>query len=585
MENKLCVIVCENFKREAGAVIQSERLDDVILVTFDADCDPFSSGSDALVTLIADCKEKYGRVYLVSGCCLPDPGSNAGGSETHENQNFTRCFDCFSSKAFNDWLAGQGAYLMTPGWLENWRRYIRSWGFDRQTASDFFAESGKRLVLLDTGVYGDADKHLEEFAGFVGLPGEAIPIGLEMFQSILKNAVLEWRLRTDGRDSASNEAKKPVSDYAMAFDLLGSLAGARTEAQAIENMLDLFTRMFAPGKLRFCSLANGRARDLSNTFTVMNPAEIAHYSKAMQDDFEWTESGSGFVLRVGEKDNPLGVLELDDLAFPQYREQYLALAMVMARVCAMAIINGRSYEEMAGLNDALARRSAELEASNAELEAFCYSVSHDLRAPLRSAEGFSTVLLEDYGDRLDSQGKEYLVTIQKSSQLMAQLIDALLNLSRMTRQEMRWETVDLSGIAHSVIDELKKNTPGRQVRVAIAPALFCQGDARLLRVALDNLLGNAWKFTGKVTSPAIEVGVTDQEGVAAYYVRDNGAGFDMAYADKLFQPFQRLHTSEQFEGTGIGLANVQRIVRRHGGRVWAEGKVGEGATFFFTLGK
>ncbi|MDP2931651.1 MAG: MEDS domain-containing protein [Chloroflexota bacterium] len=245
----------------------------------------------------------------------------------------------------------------------------------------------------------------------------------------------------------------------------------------------------------------------------------------------------------------------------------------------------RAEEEVKLLNESLRQRTMELEAINRELEAFGYSVSHDLRAPLRSMAGFSHALVEDYSDKLDERGKDFLRRIQASSHLMAQLIDDLLGLSRVTRSEIRWETVNISKLAQTVADDMKRNEPERQVEVNIAPGLQCYGDGYLLRLVFDNLIGNAWKFTGKRSSAKIEFGARQENGQTVYFVRDNGAGFDMAYADKLFKPFQRLHTSSQFVGSGIGLATVQRIVNRLGGRVWAESKLDQGATFYFTLGK
>ncbi|HLF04875.1 MAG TPA: ATP-binding protein [Dehalococcoidia bacterium] len=231
----------------------------------------------------------------------------------------------------------------------------------------------------------------------------------------------------------------------------------------------------------------------------------------------------------------------------------------------------------------LGQRTTAVEATNAELEAFCYSVSHDLRTPLRSIDGFSQALLEDYGEKLDAPGKEYVARVRTASQRMGQLIDDLLGLSRMTRNKMQVEEVNLSEIARTVAAELKERQSQRQVESVIAPDLVVKGDGKLLRIALENLLGNAWKFTSKQSHPRIEFGVTQSEGKPAYFVRDNGAGFDMAYAGKLFGAFQRLHQANEFEGTGIGLATVQRIIHRHGGKVWAEGAVGQGATFYFTL--
>jgi PAS domain S-box-containing protein len=233
----------------------------------------------------------------------------------------------------------------------------------------------------------------------------------------------------------------------------------------------------------------------------------------------------------------------------------------------------------------LQRINIELEASNKELEAFSYSVSHDLRAPLRSMEGFSTALLEDYADKLDDQGRQFLCFIQEASDLMGRLIDDLLKLSRVTRSEMSYEVVDLSKIAATIVAELQKTDPRRKMKVAIAPGITAYGDRNLLRLVLDNLLGNAWKFCGKASVTRIEMGTIEHNGGQAYFVRDNGVGFDMKYADKLFKPFQRLHKASDFAGTGIGLATVQRVVRRHGGEVWAESRVGEGATFYFTLGQ
>lgn len=235
------------------------------------------------------------------------------------------------------------------------------------------------------------------------------------------------------------------------------------------------------------------------------------------------------------------------------------------------------------LEQRVAERTVELKAANKELEAFSYSVSHDLRAPLRHINGFSQALLEDYADKLDEGGKSYLQEVRNASQEMAQLIDEVLELARVSRSEMRREEVDLSETARAVLAALQKMEPERRVSVSIAEDLRTHGDKRLLKIMLNNLLGNAWKFTSRCSSPTVVFGELKHNGETSYFVRDNGAGFDMAYANKLFGAFQRLHTSGEFEGTGIGLATVQRIVNRHGGRVWAEGAVNVGATFYFTL--
>jgi two-component system, NtrC family, sensor kinase len=240
----------------------------------------------------------------------------------------------------------------------------------------------------------------------------------------------------------------------------------------------------------------------------------------------------------------------------------------------------RAAREVAEARAALVE---ELERKNRELEAFCYSVSHDLRAPLRGIDGFSQALLEDHGDALDPRGKEYLRRVRAAAQRMGELIDDLLQLSQIGRAVLRRERVDLFELARRVVDALQRHAPDRRVDLAIAEGLVGEGDPGLLRVLLENLLGNAWKFTGYTEHPKIELGVADQDGQIVYVVRDNGAGFNMAYADKLFAPFQRLHTEAEFPGTGIGLATVRRIVERHGGRVWAESEVGKGTSIYWTL--
>ncbi len=231
----------------------------------------------------------------------------------------------------------------------------------------------------------------------------------------------------------------------------------------------------------------------------------------------------------------------------------------------------------------LAQSNAELMAANAELESFSYSVSHDLRAPLRAIDGFSHALLEDCTDRLDEEGKVYLNRIRAATQRMGSLIDDLLELSSLSRTAMQTQALNISALARSIAVDLQQEQPERQIDLRIQDGLIASADLGLIRVALENLLSNAWKFTSKRASALIEFGQAEVNGVLAFFVRDDGAGFNPVYADRLFGPFQRLHGITEFAGTGIGLATVQRIVHRHGGRIWAESAVDRGATFYFTL--
>jgi two-component system sensor histidine kinase/response regulator len=274
---------------------------------------------------------------------------------------------------------------------------------------------------------------------------------------------------------------------------------------------------------------------------------------------------------------------------PEFVRSKVAVFVELAKKTELLRRQAKLLAESEQASRELAETRAELvrdlEHKNRELESFSYAVSHDLRAPLRRIDSFSRAVLESQGDRLDEAGQRFLSRVREASQHMSQLIDDVLYLSRVTRADLREQEVDLSAVTDLILGRLQESEPQRTLDAKVRPGVIVAGDGQLLRIAMENLLGNAWKFTSKERESRIEFGLTQTGGEPTYFVRDNGAGFDMTYADRLFGPFQRLHQVGDFPGNGIGLATVQRIIHRHGGRVWAEGLVGQGATFYFTMGR
>ncbi len=310
---------------------------------------------------------------------------------------------------------------------------------------------------------------------------------------------------------------------------------------------------------------------------------------------EQLKEPSAFLSKVRElyarpEDESFDLLEFKDgRIFERFSKPQRLAGESVGRVWSFRDVTQqhRAEAEIRRLNADLERRvadrTAQLRAANAELESFSYSTSHDLRGPLRSIDGFSSIVLEDYGDKLDDSGRSLLGRIRQATHRMGDIIDDMLSLSRVARCEMRREEIDLSGMARSVAAELQRQEPGRKAVFSIQDGLVARGDPNLVRSVLENLLGNAWKYTSKKPQARIEFGLEAGDGQTTYFVRDNGAGFDPAYASQLFKPFARLHSSEEFPGTGIGLTIVSRIIARHGGRVWADARPGEGAVFRFTL--
>lgn len=375
------------------------------------------------------------------------------------------------------------------------------------------------------------------------------------------------------------DAKRDLDDQLLLLGELATDALLRSDYASVESVIMAWAQ-------KHPDIVRARV-------VAPNGFELAHYARdvaraGVTRSREVAVNGRTLVLIEVTKDHSA----LDEqLLAPSYR--FMAITILFITLMGWFLWRAIKRNALRPLHaesarrefteDELRRGGQALEAANKELDAFCYSVSHDLRAPLRGIDGFSQILLEDYSDKLDAAGQSYLRRVRAATQRMGLLIDDLLRLSRLSTAPLTITDIDLSALAQDITQELRQREPARDVVVNITTGISARGDVQLLHSVLENILGNAWKYAAKTHGAVIEFGVTQQAGETVYFVHDNGAGFDMKYADKLFGAFQRLHKPEEFSGVGIGLALAMRIVRRHGGRIWAEAQPDQGATFYFTL--
>jgi signal transduction histidine kinase len=445
---------------------------------------------------------------------------------------------------------------------------------------------GDNRTLLGYDFYSDrVNRDAMEQARDTGLPRASGKVDLEKIGISRQVGFLVYTpLYRDGAPQETpDERRKALQGFIVSVfrtdDLLEGIFGGQADPQVELEVFDgaEFTR-------------EGLLHDDNGTLHAGDPSYSAHFSKIATLEVAGRIWSLYFGTLPGFEPGWRSNLPLFVLA------SGLAISLMLFGITWM-LVRSRTRTERTSKD--LEGANRELEAANRELEAFSYSVSHDLRAPLRSIEGFSQILLEDYSSALEDEALGYLVRLRAASRRMALLIDDLLELSRVTRTTLRRQRVDMSSLCREIAAEIRKSDPEREVEFVISEGLSANADPRLLAIALENLLSNAFKFTsrkrgmatiefGEISSREISQDLEgeeqgDREGELAYYVKDDGVGFEMAYASKLFGPFQRLHGVDEFEGTGVGLATVARIVHRHGGRVWAVGEVGKGATFFFTL--
>ena len=584
MGEGLRLLVCSHYLVEARAAIRAEGLHDVHAATYNDVCThPSSKGMPGQGL---DLGAFTGGDALILGLCNQlAAGDLPPGIKAHQVKIEETCFALFAPATLVQRLMASRAHLLTPGWLSGWGHRLRGWGFDQPTAREFFHESTARLVLLDTGVLPGTEQLLEEMSNYLDLPREVIPVGLEHFRLHVRLAVAEWRKERHRAEAADqlDQHQRRLASHAMALDLLASLARTMTEQEAIQAILDLLAILLGARKVACVPLGHGQTSPaVTAGGSLLDPAETTSLVEAMDGQPGFIRTPGGFCLRVRYQDRDLALLAVEDLEFHQHREEYINLALSISNLLGLIIANARNESRRRDAELALQAKSDELARSNEDLSHFAYVVSHDLQAPLRSVSGFISLLAQRYSGELDDKAQEYIDYTVDGAARMKRLIEDLLRFSRINTHAREHAATDLSATLDDAMANLQAAIQESGARITSAPLPMVTADPSQMGQLLQNLVGNAIKFKGEAP-PEVHVGATQEPGVVHITVQDNGIGFDMEMAERIFKIFQRLHTVKEYEGTGIGLPVCKRIVERHGGKIWVDSTPGQGTTFHFTL--
>lgn len=589
-------MVCEYYERETHSAVESGGFDDVNVLTFPADCDYTQKGSGKLIEAVNTCKNDCSQIHILGSSCLVGSGNTLRSLERCYFHNMDQCFSLFIGRNIVDDYLGKGAHLLTPGWLRHWRSHIEKDGFDEQTARMFFGESTTKLVLLDTGVDTQSQERLREFANFVNLHFEIIPAGLDFFRLFLSKIVLNWRWSNEKTSSttALANARRQLADYAMIYDLFGDLTRTMTEAEAIDKILIVFTAIFAADSLIYISLVNGKPGIIQSRpkFLVHNDA-VKSSLLGLREDYAWTESKDGFLLRIGFQDETVGIIRVAGFAFPAYTKHYLNLSLILARVCGLVISNSRTYQLL--LNDIINRKRVEEELREQVYRAqkwesvgtLAGGIAHDFNNLLTGIIGYGCLIqMETKEDSL----KHYAQKILKTAGKAATLTQGLLAFSK--KQPSNPEPVSVNTIikeAEYLFSRVTKEDIKRRTSLG-KKDFIVMADSGQIEQVLMNLVTNArgaMPDGGELTI-STDCASMDNEFVKAHgfgeigeYVRitvsDTGIGMDEKTKERIFEPF--FTTKEVGKGTGLGLAMVHGIVKQHAGYIDVYSEPGKGTTF------
>lgn len=586
-EGKNLIAVCAHFRREVQQVMAEESGLNVDLVSFPAYCGhPKVYFRQAMKRLTGDLNDGDQLAVVCSACCF-EPVTASEQPKGCETLRLDQCFHLVASPTLVDGLIEQGAYLVTPGWLESWKSRIEEWGFDREGARDFFRESSRKIVHLDTNVSGDAGKQLAEFGDFVGLPTETVQVGLERLRGFVIKTSLDWQLKREKQRRL--RAEQRVSELSMAVDVMGEVASITAESKPWERIFDLFLALCAPRQV-VCVLLDdeGNPNAMSNPDA---PVDVQSIRSRMEDSKGVSDSdpGEDFVIPLALDGELLGILSVEGLAFPQFRPHYLNLGRSLSRVLALGLANRRTASQLrTGIRDLevargeLSEALQELERSNKDLEAFAYLASHDLQAPARRIVSFVKLLRSNLDSNLDEECDRLFTFVENEAVQMRALIQDLLHYSRAGRADLNLVPLNVEEIVAAVDKKLKDDPDGPQGTIERQQLPTVSGDRTQIPQLFQNLIENGLKYN-RNDAPKVSVSSNKEDGVWHFTITDNGLGISEEHFETVLQPFRRLQGGGEFPGTGVGLAICLKVVQRHDGRLWMETAPGGGMKFHFTL--
>lgn len=596
--DSLSIFVCSNLAEELAQVIKLHELRDVNIVPLKSDCRKALLTNASIRSYlnarnISDCA----NLLIIGGVCMSQlDASEFPGLRVHRLEN---CFELLLNKSILHRQISQGCYIISSGWLRHAWEIIPMWGFDEHSIKEFFAESARKIMFLDTGIMPDYEPELQKVAAYLGLEYEVTEVSLDHLDYLIQKEIMQWRYEKEKNFQNANLANltRKTADYAMIFDQLNFLADLRSEAEIVHSTMDIFRLMFSAQKIIYLPIENGKEGKL-----VCYPESLAVNDIICQRScLDSYDPQTEILIRMREKGQETGVFKLMDFTFPHYLSHYRQLAEFLASVSSLGISNARNFinlqekehrisqyaVELLTQNEDLEKhvqeRTLQLTAALDEIDDFAYSLSHDLRTPLRGIDGFSAVLMEDYGSVLDSQAVNHLNNIRRDAQRLGEVLDALHGLTNVSRKKLTTIPTNLSKMAEELFAQHRNSYPDRIIEYSIQPGIVAICDPALIKIALSNLISNAIKFSNQQAVARIEFGMQLMDRSWAYFVKDNGVGFNMDFVNKLFHNFQRLHKYADYEGIGIGLATVRRVIIKHGGKIWAVSKSGQGAVFYFTL--